>query len=80
MKVLNDKVRNIVFIVEGGIGKNIAATAVVKSIKHAYPTRNIIVLAGCPEVFFYRFLYDKQRETACLEQLFCRIRGDFSIS
>jgi hypothetical protein len=53
MRELSDKVRNIVFIVDGGIGKNIAATAVVKSIKTAYPTKNIIVIAGCQEVFFY---------------------------
>lgn len=53
MKELNSKVRNICLVVEGGIGKNIAATAVVKSIKTAYPKQNIIILAGCPEVFFY---------------------------
>lgn len=49
--VLNDNVRNIVFICDGGIGKNIAGTAVVRAIKKAHPTKNIIVIAGCPEMF-----------------------------
>ncbi len=48
---LSDKIRNIVFICEGGIGKNIAGTAVVRAIKKAYPKKNIIVVAGCPEIF-----------------------------
>lgn len=52
MKV-SEKVRTICYVVEGGIGKNLAATAVIKSIKTAYPDKRIIVIAGCPEVFFY---------------------------
>lgn len=53
MREIPEKVKNLVLLVEGGIGKCIAATAVVKSIKTSYPKQNIIVLAGCPEVFFY---------------------------
>jgi hypothetical protein len=50
---ISEKVRDIVFIVEGGIGKNISGTAVVRALKKAYPDKRIIVIAGCPEVFFY---------------------------
>lgn len=51
--VIPDKVKNIVLEVSGGIGRNISATAVVRAIKKAHPTKNIIVLAGAPEVFMY---------------------------
>ena len=50
---IDDKIKYICQIVEGGIGKNISATAVVRAIKKAYPDKKIIVVAGCPEVFFY---------------------------
>jgi hypothetical protein len=50
---ISEKVRNLVFLVEGGIGKNISATAVVRALKKTYPDKRIIVVAGCPEVFFY---------------------------
>lgn len=41
----------VIFHIEGGIGKNIIATAVLKSIKAQYPDKNIIVVSGYPEVF-----------------------------
>jgi hypothetical protein len=41
----------VVFHIEGGIGKNIVATAVLKSIKANYPERKIIVITAHPEVF-----------------------------
>lgn len=41
----------IVFHIEGGIGKNIVATAVLKSIKANYSGRKIIVITNYPEVF-----------------------------
>jgi len=41
----------IVLEVQGGIGKNIMATAVVRNLKKAYPEKKIIVLAGSPDVF-----------------------------
>ena len=41
----------VVFLVEGGIGKNIAATAVVECLNKYYPDRKIVVLAPYPEVF-----------------------------
>jgi len=42
---------NIVFQIDGGIGKNIMATAVCKAIKKTYPKDKLIVVAGYPEVF-----------------------------
>lgn len=41
----------IVFQVNGGIGKSIAATAVCKAIKTQYPASKLIVITGYPEVF-----------------------------
>lgn len=40
-----------VFHLEGGIGKNIVATNVVRNIKSAHPDRELIVVAPYPEVF-----------------------------
>lgn len=42
----------IIFQIEGGIGKSIAATAVCKAIKVQHPTDELIVITGFPEVFF----------------------------
>lgn len=50
---IGEKVRNIVFISEGGIGKVVASTAVVKRLREEYPDKKIIVLSGCPELFAY---------------------------
>ena len=50
---INEKVKNIIFICDGGIGKNIVGTAVVRAIKKQFPDKNIIVVAGCPDVFMY---------------------------
>jgi len=52
--------KNIIFQINGGIGKSIMATAVCRAIKKAYPDYNLIVLTGYPEVFIgnpnvYRF-------------------------
>ena len=41
-----------VFHLEGGIGKNILATAVISSLKSTDPERNIIVVTAWPAVFF----------------------------
>ena len=43
--------KNIIFQVNGGIGKSIMATAVCRAIKKAHPDYNLIVLSGYPEVF-----------------------------
>jgi len=43
----------VIFHIEGGIGKNIIATAVIKSIKAKYPEHKIVVVTGYPEVFIH---------------------------
>ena len=40
-----------IFQVMGGLGKNIAATAVAQVIKKAYPDRELICLASWPELW-----------------------------
>ena len=47
---MNDK--NIIFHVEGGIGKNIMATAVAAAIKKKHPDRDIITIGSWPAVWF----------------------------
>lgn len=42
---------NIIFQINGGIGKCIASTAVCKSIKTKYPESNLIVVSGYPDVY-----------------------------
>jgi hypothetical protein len=41
-----------IFHIEGGIGKNILATAVISSLKSTDPERNIIVVTAWPQVWF----------------------------
>jgi hypothetical protein len=41
----------VVFHVEGGLGKNIASTAVIKNIAEKYKDRKLIVMASFPEIF-----------------------------
>jgi hypothetical protein len=41
-----------IFHIEGGIGKNILATAVISSLKSTDPERNIIVITAWPQVWF----------------------------
>ncbi len=47
------------FHVEGGLGKNVAATAVAKCIKNNYPDRKLIVVASFPEIFLTLPFVDK---------------------
>lgn len=39
--------------IEGGLGKHVAATAVVDGVKKKYPDRKVIVVCGYPEVFLW---------------------------
>ena len=41
----------IIFNIDGGLGKNVMATAVLKAIKKQYQKANIIVITGYPDVF-----------------------------
>ncbi|MBS1586694.1 MAG: FkbM family methyltransferase [Bacteroidetes bacterium] len=43
---------NIIFQIDGGIGKSIAASAVCKAIRKQYPKEKLIVITAYPEVFF----------------------------
>ena len=42
---------NIILNIQGGLGKNILATALVKGIKKRYPNSFLIVISGYPDVF-----------------------------
>lgn len=44
-------VQNVVFQIDGGLGKSIMATAILKVIKKEYKKANIIVVTGYPDVF-----------------------------
>lgn len=50
---IEESISKLVLYVEGGIGKNLMATAVVRALKKAYPNKKIVVMAGCPDVFMY---------------------------
>jgi hypothetical protein len=49
----------IIFQIDGGIGKSIAATAVCKAIKTQYPNDKLIVITGYPTVFLCNPYVDK---------------------
>ena len=42
---------NVIFSIDGGLGKSIMATAVLKAIKKQYKKANIIVVSAYPDVF-----------------------------
>ena len=42
---------NIIFSIQGGLGKSIMGTAVCKAIRNKYPNDKLIVFTGYPEVF-----------------------------
>lgn len=46
-----EQAEHLFLVVEGGIGKNINATAIVRNLKKAYPTKKISVMCGCPDLF-----------------------------
>lgn len=47
----NKQEKYLVWHIEGGLGKNIAATSLVSSIKERYPDRKFIMVSSHPEVF-----------------------------
>lgn len=53
--ILEDKSNNsqkyVVWHVEGGLGKNVAATALISSVKKKYADRKLILVVSYPEVF-----------------------------
>ena len=50
---------NIIFQIDGGIGKSVMATAVCEAIKKQYPKDTLIVITGYPEVFLCNPHVDK---------------------
>ena len=44
-------IQNVIFSVEGGLGKSIMGTAILKAIKKEYKKANIIVITSYPDVF-----------------------------
>jgi len=44
---------HVILIIHGGIGKNIAATAMLPLVKNAHPDCKIIVITGYPDIFLY---------------------------
>lgn len=46
-----EKAKNIILPINGGIGRNIFSTALIKNIKKAYPKKNVFVVAGFPDIF-----------------------------
>ncbi len=57
---------NIIFQIDGGLGKNIMATAMVKVIKRRYKNAKLIVVSGYPDVFLNNPNVD---ETCRLDQM-----------
>jgi len=49
--ILTTKDKYIVWHIEGGLGKNIAATSLISSIKKKHPDRKFIMVASYPEIF-----------------------------
>jgi hypothetical protein len=47
------KPRTVVFPVDGGLGKNIMGSVVVRNIRKQYPEAALVVIAGYPNVFQY---------------------------
>jgi hypothetical protein len=52
-EIKNKKIKNILFVAEGGVGKVIASTAVVKRLAEEFPDKRIIVVTGYPDIFLY---------------------------
>jgi hypothetical protein len=46
-----ESAKNLILIVTGGIGRNIMATAVVRNLKAAYPSKRLVVVCGYPDIF-----------------------------
>ena len=47
----SSKEKYFIWFIQGGLGKNVAATALVKSIKKTHPDRKLIIVCSWPQVF-----------------------------
>ena len=43
----------VIFIIDGGIGKNIMSTIPIRGLKKKYPDKKLIIVSGWPDVFKY---------------------------
>lgn len=46
-----DSTKYVVWHIEGGLGKNIAATALIKDLKETYSDRKLVIVVSYPEIF-----------------------------
>jgi len=51
--------KSVIWIIEGGLGKNIAATALCQTVKETYPDRRLIMVVSYPEVFLNNPFIDR---------------------
>jgi hypothetical protein len=58
--------KNVIFQIDGGIGKCVAATAVCKAVRKKYPNDNLIVISGYPDVFLNNPYVTKSLQTGNL--------------
>lgn len=56
---IDSKEKYLIWHIEGGLGKNIAATALCESIKKVYPDRKLILVVSHPEVFLNNPFIDR---------------------
>lgn len=57
--VLTTEEKYLIWHIEGGLGKNIAATGLCETIKQTYPDRKLILVVSYPEVFLNNPFIDK---------------------
>ena len=60
---------NIIFQINGGLGKCIMATAVCAAIKKKYPKSNLIVISAYSDVF----LNNKRETVTFLKNIYCTL-------
>ena len=52
----------VIWHIQGGLGKNVAATALIKDLKEKYPDRKLIMVVSWPEIFLNNPYIEPQRE------------------
>jgi hypothetical protein len=52
-QIKDAKIKHIIFVAEGGIGKVICSTAIIKRLAEEFPEKKIIVMTGYPDIFMY---------------------------
>lgn len=52
-KIENNDIKNIVFIVEGGMGKVIASTAIARMLRRRFSDKKIVVVSGYEDIYMH---------------------------